>query len=48
MVIEGGCRPVKVQSEGWGGGAGKGEEQRERELLERGGFHSAEKHVHFS
>lgn len=49
-VIEDGWRPVKVQSEGgWGGGEEEGQKQRrQRELLERAGFHSAEKHVLFS
>ena len=50
MVIEGGCRPVKVRREGGGGGGEEeGQKQsRQRELLERAGFHSAEKHVHCS
>lgn len=46
MVIEGGCGPVKVRSEG-----GRFERKKDRnreELLERAGFHSAVKHVHFS
>lgn len=49
MVIEGGCGPVKVRREEGGVGEEEGQKhRRQRELLERAGFHSVEKHVHFS
>lgn len=48
MVIEGGCRPVKVRSEKGGVERKRDRNRGDRELLERAGFHSAEKHVHFS
>lgn len=51
MVIESGCRPVKVQSERGLDGGGverKTEKDRKRaEQIERAGFHSPEKHVLF-
>lgn len=47
MVIESGCRPVKVQSEKGlaGGGVERETEDRKRAEQERAEFHSLERHV---